>query len=128
MREVIKTTGAPAAIGPYSQGIKVDAGKMIFTAGQIPLDPVTGQLVTGDIKVQTRRVFENIKAVLEAAGASLANVVKTTVFLADFNDFAAMNEAYAEFFPNHPPARTTIQAAALPKNARIEIETIAVLN
>lgn len=128
MREAVKTTGAPAAIGPYSQGIKTDAGKMIFTAGQIPLDPATGQLVTGDIKVQTRRVFENIKAVLEAGGGSLANVVKTTVFLADFNDFAAMNEAYAEFFPNNPPARTTIQAAGLPKNARIEIDTIAVLS
>ncbi len=128
MREAIKTTGAPAAIGPYSQGIKADIGKMIFTAGQIPLDPATGQLVTGDIKAQTRRVFENIKAVLEAGGASLANVVKTTVFLADFNDFAAMNEAYSEFFPNNPPARTTIEASALPKNAKIEIESIAILN
>ena len=128
MREAIKTNGAPAAIGPYSQGIKADAGKMIFTAGQIPLDPATGQLVTGDIKVQTRRVFENLKAVLEAGGASLAHVTKATVFLADFNDFAAMNEAYAEFFPNNPPARTTIQAAALPKNARIEIDTIAVVS
>jgi 2-iminobutanoate/2-iminopropanoate deaminase len=128
MREVIKTTGAPAAIGPYSQGIKVDAGKMIFTAGQIALDPATGQLVDGDIKAQTRRAFANIKAVLEAAGASLANVVKVSVFLSDFNDFAAMNEAYAEFFPNNPPARTTVEASALPKNAKIEIDTIAVLN
>lgn len=127
MREAIKTNGAPAAIGPYSQGIKSDAGKIIFTAGQIALDPATDQLVAGDIKAQTRRVFENLKAVLEAGGASFAHVVKTTVFLADFNDFAAMNEVYAEFLPNNPPARTTVEASALPKNAKVEIEMIAIL-
>lgn len=128
MREVIKTSSAPAAIGPYSQGIRVSAGKMLFTAGQVPLDPATGQMVTGDIKVQTRRVLENVKAILQAAGASFENVVKTTVFMTDLNEFAAMNEVYAEFFSTHPPTRSTVEVRALPRGAKVEIETMAIVD
>ncbi|MCG3155149.1 MAG: 2-iminobutanoate/2-iminopropanoate deaminase [bacterium] len=128
MREVIKTSSAPAAIGPYSQGIRVSAGKMLFTAGQVPLDPATGQMVTGDIKAQTRRVLENVKAILQAAGASFENVVKTTVFMTDLNEFAAMNEVYAEFFSTHPPARSTVEVRALPRGAKVEIETMAIVD
>lgn len=127
MREVIKTSSAPAAIGPYSQGIRVSAGKMLFTAGQVPLDPATGQMVTGDIKAQTRRVLENVKAILHAAGASLENVVKTTVFMTDLNEFAAMNEVYAEFFSTNPPARSTVEVRALPRGCKVEIETMAII-
>ncbi len=127
MREVIKTSSAPAAIGPYSQGIRVSAGKMLFTAGQVPLDPATGQMVTGDIKAQTRRVLENVKAILHAAGASFENVVKTTVFMTDLNEFAAMNEVYAEFFSTNPPARSTVEVRALPRGCKVEIETIAII-
>lgn len=127
MREVIKTSSAPAAIGPYSQGIRVSAGKMLFTAGQVPLDPATGQMVTGDIKAQTRRVLENVKAILHAAGASLENVVKTTVFMTDLNEFAAMNEVYAEFFSTNPPARSTVEVRALPRGSKVEIETMAII-
>lgn len=127
MREVIKTSSAPAAIGPYSQGIRVSAGKMLFTAGQVPLDPATGQMVSGDIKAQTRRVLENVKAILQAAGASFENVVKTTVFMTDLNEFAAMNEVYAEFFSTNPPARSTVEVRALPKGAKVEIETMAII-
>ena len=125
MRQVIATGKAPQAIGPYSQAIK--AGSLLFCSGQIPLDPETGVLVEGDIATQTRRVFANIGAILEAAGASFNRVVKTTVFLADMDDFAAMNAVYATFFTDPAPARSTIQAAGLPKNARIEIEVIAAL-
>ena len=125
MRQAIATGKAPQAIGPYSQAIK--AGSLLFCSGQIPLDPETGALVEGDIATQTRRVFANIGAILEAAGASFNRVVKTTVFLADMNDFAAMNAVYATFFTDPAPARSTIQAAGLPKNARIEIEVIAAL-
>ena len=128
MREVVHTTGAPAAIGPYSQGIKVAAGKLVFTAGQIPIDPATGNMVAGDIKAQTRQVLQNVKAVLAAAGSSLEQVVKTTVFLTDLDDFAAMNEVYAGFFSENPPARSAVEVKALPKGARVEIETIAVVN
>ncbi len=127
MREVIKTSSAPAAIGPYSQGIRVSAAKMLFTAGQVPLDPASGQMVTGDIKAQTRRVLENVKAILHAAGASFENVVKTTVFMTDLSEFAAMNEVYAEFFTANPPARSTVEVRALPRGAKVEIETMAVL-
>ncbi|NUM77663.1 RidA family protein [candidate division KSB1 bacterium] len=127
MREVIKTSSAPAAIGPYSQGIRVSAGKMLFTAGQVPLDPATGQMVTGDIKAQTRRVLENVKAILQAAGASFEHVVKTTVFMTDLNEFAAMNEVYAEFFATNPPARSTVEVRALPRGAKVEIETMAII-
>ena len=125
MREAIATDGAPKAIGPYSQAVRM--GGLLFCSGQIPLDPSTGHLVTGDIAAQTRQVFANIGAVLQAAGASFGHVARTTVYLADMNDFAAMNEVYATFFSTPAPARSTIQAAGLPKNARIEIDVIAVL-
>ncbi|MDZ7363716.1 MAG: RidA family protein [candidate division KSB1 bacterium] len=127
MRETIKTSQAPAAIGPYSQAIKIAAGKMIFTAGQIALDPATGRLIEGDIAAQTRRALENLKAILAAAGAQLENVVKTTVFMADLGEFAAMNEVYGEFFPANPPARSTVEVKALPRGAKVEIEATAVL-
>ncbi len=125
MKEIISTEKAPGAIGPYSQAIK--AGNMIFCSGQIPIDPQTGNFVSEDVAEQTRQVFKNLIAVLEAAQAGLNDVVKTTVFLADMNDFAAMNEIYAEFFSDNKPARATVQAARLPRDARVEIECIAVL-
>lgn len=121
--EIIQTDLAPKAIGPYSQAIKIDG--LVFTSGQIPLDPLTKQMVEGDIRKQTEVVLDNLKAVLEAAGTSLARVVKTTVFLADMNDFAAMNEVYARYFDAVSPARSTVQAARLPRDARVEIEAIA---
>jgi 2-iminobutanoate/2-iminopropanoate deaminase len=122
---VISTDGAPAAIGPYSQGVR--AGNLIFTAGQIALDPATQQVVASGIVEQTARVLENLKAVLEAGGSSLDRVVKATVFLKDFNDFAAMNEVYAQYLGKDgaPPARTTVEVSKLPKNVLIEIELIA---
>lgn len=119
----VETKNAPAAIGPYSQGQVV--GGLVFTAGQIPLDPATMELVAGDIADQTERVMLNIAAVLEAAGASLGSVVKTTVFLRDMNDFAKMNEVYGRHFGEHKPARSTVQAARLPKDVAVEIEAIA---
>lgn len=122
-REIISTEEAPAAIGPYSQAIRV--GQFVFTAGQIAIDPSTGQMVEGGIEEQTRQVLKNISAVLQAAGTSLAQVVKTTVFLVDLGDFAAMNRVYAEFFPQEPPGRTTVQVVALPRGAQVEIEAIA---
>jgi 2-iminobutanoate/2-iminopropanoate deaminase len=115
---------APKAVGPYSQAIV--AGDLVFCSGQIPMDPATGQLVEGDIAVQTGRVLDNLAAVLSAAGSGLAHVVKTTVFLADINDFNAMNEAYALKFGQHRPARSTFQVGKLPRGARIEIECVAV--
>lgn len=124
-REIISTDKAPAAVGPYSQAVRV--GEFVFTAGQIPLDPATGQFVEGGIEAQTWQALTNVSAVLEAAGTSLANVVKTTVFLADMGEFKAMNGVYAGFFPEAPPARSAIQAVALPLGARIEIEAIAVI-
>jgi 2-iminobutanoate/2-iminopropanoate deaminase len=126
MHQPIKTDKAPAAIGPYSQGVEVQGvNKLLFTSGQIPLDPKTGQLVEGDIKAQTKQVLENLKAVLEAAGSSMKKVVKCTVFLADMADFAAMNEVYGEYFQQAPPARSAFQVAKLPKDAKVEIEAIA---
>jgi 2-iminobutanoate/2-iminopropanoate deaminase len=125
MRDAISTTDAPQAIGPYSQAIR--AGNLLFASGQIPIDPVTGALVAGDIAAQTRRVFENIAGVLKAAGASFDQVVKTTVFLSDMNDFAAMNAVYGEFFATPAPARSTVQVARLPRDARVEIEIVAVI-
>ncbi len=125
MKETISTENAPGAIGPYSQAVK--AGNLVFCSGQIPLDPQTGEFVSEDIAMQTRQVLKNLSAVLEAAETSLNNVVKTTVFLADMNDFAAMNEVYAEFFSENKPARATVQAARLPRDARVEIECIAVI-
>lgn len=123
MRQVISTGSAPKAIGPYSQAIR--AAGLLFLSGQTPLDPATGVLVEGDIAKQTERVLENLKAVLTAAGSSLERVVKTSVFLKDMGDFAAMNEVYGRYFPNDPPARSTIEAARLPKDARVEIDMIA---
>ena len=123
MKEIISTENAPGAIGPYSQAVK--AGNMIFCSGQIPIDPKTGEFVSDDVAEQTEQVLRNLNAVLEAAGSSLNNVVKTTVFLADMNDFVAMNEVYARFFSENKPARATAQAARLPKDARVEIDCIA---
>ncbi len=125
-RKIISTQNAPAAVGPYSQGVV--AGNLVFTAGQIPIDPKTGKMIEGDIQAQTEQVLRNIQAVLEAAGSSLANVVKCTVFLADISEFGAMNEVYGRFFTNNPPARSAFQVAALPLGARIEIEAIATLD
>jgi len=125
-KTAISTTDAPAAIGPYSQAVRV--GDMLFTSGQIPIDPATGNLVPGGIVEQTTRVLENLKAVLAAAGIDMIHVVKTTVFLKDMKDFAAMNEIYARYFAPAgivPPARSTVQVAALPKDALVEIECIA---
>lgn len=122
-KTIISTTRAPRAIGPYSQAVKV--GSFVFTAGQIALDPETSQLVAGDITVQTHRVMRNLQAVLEAAGASLDRVVKTTCFLADLADFAAFNAVYAEYFRENPPARSTVQAARLPAGASVEVECVA---
>jgi len=123
--EIISTEKAPGAIGPYSQAIK--AGNMIFCSGQIPIDVATGEFVSQDVAEQTEQVLKNLTAVLEAAGAGLNNVVKTSVFLADMNDFAAMNEVYGRFFNENKPARATVQAARLPRDARVEIECIAVV-
>ena len=123
MREIIATEHAPKAIGPYSQAIRWNG--LVFCSGQIPLDPATMQIVEGGIAQQTERVFENLKAVLEASGSSLANVVKTTVFLKDMGEFAAMNEVYARYFGEKPPARSTVEAARLPRDVRVEIECIA---
>lgn len=122
-KHIIRCAEAPAAIGPYSQAVRT--GDLLFCAGQIPLDPVTGQLVAGDIKAQTERALLNVKAILEAERLTFAHVVKTTVFLTDLADFAAMNEVYAKFFTSDFPARSTVQVAALPKGARVEIEVIA---
>ena len=125
LREVITADQAPRAIGPYSHAIRV--GEFIYTSGQIALDPATGELVAGGIEEQTRRVWQNLAAVLEAAGSRLDRVVKTTVFMSDLGEFSRMNAVYAEFFPAHPPARSTIQVAALPKGGKIEIECVALV-
>ncbi len=122
-KNIIATTNAPAAIGPYSQAI--DCGSLLITSGQIPIDPATGNLVEGDITVQTRQSLTNVKAILEAAGLTMDNVAKTTVFLAHMSDFAAMNAVYAEFFTEgNYPARSAVEVGALPKGALVEIETI----
>jgi len=123
MREAVSASSAPAAIGPYSQAVR--AGSLLFVSGQIPLDPATATIVDGGIAVQTHRVFRNLAGILEAAGASFDRVVRTTVYLADMNDFAAMNEVYATYFTSPAPARSTIEAARLPRDARIEIDVIA---
>jgi 2-iminobutanoate/2-iminopropanoate deaminase len=121
----VQTSAAPAAIGPYSQAV-VHAG-LVFTAGQIALDPATGEMIEGDITAQTERVLENLSGVLAAAGASPTTVIKTTVFLRDMGDFSAMNGVYARFFGDHRPARSAVQAARLPRDARVEIEVVAAL-
>ena len=125
MKEIISTENAPGAIGPYSQAVKTNG--MVFCSGQIPIDVATGEFVSNDVAEQTEQVLKNLSAVLEAAGTSLNNVVKTTVFLADMADFAAMNEVYAKYFSENKPARATVQAAGLPRGARVEIECIAVV-
>jgi 2-iminobutanoate/2-iminopropanoate deaminase len=129
MTSVVRTPQAPAAIGPYSQAVMVPFGdqRMVFCSGQIALDPATGAVIEGDVAAQTRRVLENLGAVLAAAGGSFANVVKTTVFLADMADFATVNAVYGERFPSDPPARSTVAASGLPRNVRVEIEAIAVI-
>lgn len=124
MNEIISTEKAPGAIGPYSQAVK--AGNTVFCSGQIPIDTATGEFVEGGVAEQTEQVLKNLSEVLTAAGASLNSVVKTTVFLADMNDFAAMNEVYARFFNENKPARATVQAARLPRDARVEIDCIAI--
>lgn len=128
-RTVIRTPSAPAAIGPYSQAVQVAVGDatMVFCSGQIPLDPVTGAIVEGDIAAQTRRVLDNIGGVLAAADATFGDVVKTTIFLVDLADFAAVNTVYGERFSGPPPARSTVQVAKLPRDARVEIEVVAVV-
>ncbi len=127
---VIRTPAAPAAIGPYSQAVTVPVGTatLVFCSGQIALDPVTGALIEGDVEAQTRRALENVGAVLAAADASFADVVKTTIFLADLADFGVVNAIYGERFGGPPPARSTVQAARLPRDARVEIEVIAVVH
>ena len=127
-RTAIAPKGAPAAIGPYSQAVVAPAGALVFCSGQIALDPTTGEMVgAGDVRAQTERVLENLGAVLVAAGASFASVVKTTIFLADLQDFGNVNEVYARYFPSQPPARATVQAAGLPRGALVEIDAIAVV-
>jgi 2-iminobutanoate/2-iminopropanoate deaminase len=123
VKQIIKTDNAPQAIGPYSQAVKVNG--FIFASGQIPIDPATGQFVEGGIAEQTEQVMKNVSAVLQAAGSSLDRVVKTTVFLADMGEFTAMNEVYGRYFAQEPPARATVEAARLPRDARVEIEAIA---
>ena len=123
VKQAISSPDAPKAIGPYSQAVR--AGQLLFLSGQVPLDPVSGQMIDGDIAAQTRRVFENLGAILKAGGRSFADVVRTTVFLADMNDFAAMNEVYGQYFKEPYPARATVQVARLPKDARVEIDLIA---
>jgi 2-iminobutanoate/2-iminopropanoate deaminase len=125
MRQAVTTALAPKAIGPYSQAIR--AGSLLFLSGQVPIDPATGELVKGDIAAQTHRVFQNLGEILKAAGATFEDVVRTTVYLADMNDFGAMNEVYGSYFSAPAPARATVQAARLPKDARVEIDLIASL-
>ena len=125
MKEVIATDRSPKAIGPYSQAIR--ANGFVFVSGQIPLDPATQQLIAGDIQAQTERVLENLKGIVEAAGSSLDRVVRATVFLTDMNEFPAMNEVYARYFRNQPPARSTVQVSRLPRDVRVEIDAIALI-
>jgi 2-iminobutanoate/2-iminopropanoate deaminase len=124
MKKIISTSEAPAAIGPYSQAVR--SGNFVFCSGQIPLDPKSGQIVSGDIATQTRRVLDNIGAVLKAEGLTFENIVKTTIFLTDLGDFQTVNETYGSYFKQQAPARSTVQVSALPKGAKIEIEVIAV--
>lgn len=125
MKKIIFTEGAPKAIGPYSQAVR--AGDFLFLSGQIPLNPRTGEIVKGDIKVQTERVMENIKAVLQAAGADFSRVVRSGIFLKSLEDFAAVNEVYGRYFPQNPPARSTVEVSRLPRDVGIEIDVVAYL-
>jgi 2-iminobutanoate/2-iminopropanoate deaminase len=126
-KKIVATTNAPGAIGPYSQGVITPHG-VVYTAGQIPINPATGELVAGDIKVQTRQALENVKAILREAGSDLGSVVKTTVFLKDMSEFGAMNDVYGEFFTTLPPARSTVEVARLPRDVRVEIEAIGLVS
>jgi 2-iminobutanoate/2-iminopropanoate deaminase len=126
MRKVVHTDRAPKAVGPYSQAVR--AGNLVFTAGQIPLDPVSGKLVEGGIREQTHRVLDNLRAVLAASGTDFSKVVKSTVFLDDLKNFAQFNEVYAEYFPHDPPARSTFQVGGLPLGAKVEIEMVALVD
>ena len=123
MKEIIRTERAPAAIGPYSQAVR--AGGFLYVSGQIPLDPDTGEVVQGDVAAQADRVLQNIRAIVDDSGATLHDVVKTTIFLADMNDFAVVNEVYGQYFHTEPPARATVEVARLPKDVRVEIEAVA---
>jgi 2-iminobutanoate/2-iminopropanoate deaminase len=125
VKKIVKTEKAPAPVGPYNQAII--SGNFVFTAGQIPIDPETGNLEPNDIKIQTKRVIENLRAVLQASGSDLSEVVKTTVFLKDMNDFALMNEVYAQYFSDNSPARSAVEVARLPKDVLVEMECIAIL-
>ncbi len=125
-RTVIQSGDAPKAIGPYSQAVSVPAGRMVFFSGQIPLDPATGELVKGDITLETERVMKNLAAVLTAANLEWSHVVRCGIFLTDLGDFAKVNEVYGRYFPNNPPARATVQVSALPRGARVEVDAIAV--
>jgi 2-iminobutanoate/2-iminopropanoate deaminase len=126
-KSIVLTKEAPAPIGPYNQGI-VASGSFLFIAGQVPIDPHNGQVIQGDIKTQTRQVLKNLQAIIHQAGAAIESVVKTTVFLKDMNEFAGMNEVYAEFFKIDPPARSTVEVARLPRDVKVEIEAIVVVN
>ena len=128
MKSIVQTQMAPKAIGPYSQGVIASGNRWVFLSGQIPLDPATGELVGGDIRKQTGRVLENLAAVLQAAGASLENVVKTTVYLKNLEDFPAMNEIYGTFFRGNPPARATVEVSRLPRNVDVEMDAVALLD
>ena len=123
-KKIISTEKAPGAIGPYSQAVRI--GDMIYTSGQIPMNPSTGEMVT-EIKAATKQCLENVKAILEVEGAQMSNIIKTTVFLQDMNDFVAMNEVYASYFPENPPARSAVQVSRLPKDSIVEIEVIALV-
>jgi 2-iminobutanoate/2-iminopropanoate deaminase len=125
-REIVQTKSAPSAIGPYSQGVIANQ-MFLYTAGQIGINPATGQVVEGGIKEQTARVLENLKAILEAAGSNLVSVVKTTVFIKDMTEFAAMNEVYGSYFKENPPARTTVEVSRLPRDVRVEIDAVAIV-
>ena len=125
-RQIVSTPSAPAAIGPYSQAVIATGARTIYCSGQIPLDPQSGQLVEGDVEKQTHRIMQNLSAVLQAAGASLEAVVKTTIFLTDLANFAKVNQVYGSYFLQTPPARSTVQVAALPRGAAVEIEAVAV--
>ena len=126
-KSIVLTKEAPSPIGPYNQGI-IAAGHFVFIAGQIPLDPHSGQVIQGDIKTQTRQVLKNVRAILEKSGATMKQVVKTTVFMKDIGEFAGMNEVYAEFFVEEPPARSTVEVARLPRDVKVEIDAIALVN
>lgn len=125
-RSVIQTASAPKAIGPYSQAIAVPAGRMVFLSGQIPLDPASGEIVPGDVTAQTERVMKNLEAVLAASGLAFSNVVRCGIFLTNLGDFGKVNEVYGRYFPANPPARATVQVAALPRGAQVEIDAVAV--